>query len=169
MLKEQIIDVTRSFLVTDPEAFYENLMVPQREDAPEKMLPVVAFEGYNFLPTLYGYRSYFDATSKLNIGSLASKCDRILLYQFANYQNILVALCEDGIWTNSGGTGAEAWNHRVTLSAPGVGSYLEWTFCVIENTLYMYRQGGSVVYTVKPTSYALGNPVENFAPSFLNM
>ena len=53
MLKEQIIDVTRSFLVTDPEAFYENLMVPQREDAPEKMLPVVAFEGYNFLPTLY--------------------------------------------------------------------------------------------------------------------
>lgn len=169
MLKEQIIDVTRSFLVTDPEAFYENLMVPQREDAPEKMLPVVAFEGYNFLPTLYGYRSYFDATSKLNIGSLASRCDRILLYQFANYQNILVALCEDGIWTNSGGTGAEAWNHRVTLSAPGTGLYLEWTFCVIENTLYMYRQGGSVVYTVKPTSYALGNPIENFAPSFLNM
>jgi hypothetical protein len=169
MLKEQIIDVTRSFLVTDPEAFYENQMVSQREDSPEKMLPIVAYEGYNFLPTLYGYRSYFDATSKLDIGSLASRCDRIVLYQFANYQNILVALCEDGIWTNSGGTAAEAWNHRVTLSTPGVGSYLEWTFCVIENTLYMYRQGGGSVYTVKPTSYALGNPVENFAPSFLNM
>ena len=169
MLKEQIIDVTRSFLVTDPEAFYENLMVPQREDAPEKMLPVVAFEGYNFLPTLYGYRSYFDVASKLDIGALSQRCDRIVLYQFANYQNILVALCEDGIWTNSGGTAAEAWNHRVTLSVPSVGSYLEWTFCVIENTLYMYRQGGSLVYTVKPTSYALGNPVENFAPSVLNM
>ena len=125
MLKEQIIDVTRSFLVTDPEAFYENQMVSQREDSPEKMLPIVAYEGYNFLPTLYGYRSYFDATSKLDIGSLASRCDRIVLYQFANYQNILVALCEDGIWTNSGGTAAEAWNHRVTLSVPGVGSYLE--------------------------------------------
>ncbi len=169
MLKEQIIDVTRSFLVTDPEAFYENQMVSQREDSPEKMLPIVAYEGYNFLPTLYGYRSYFDVTSKLDIGSLASRCDRIVLYQFGNYQNILVALCEDGIWTNSGGTAAEAWNHRVTLSIPGVGLYLEWTFCVIENTLYMYRQGGSLVYTVKPTSYSLGNPVENFAPSFLNM
>ena len=169
MLKEQIIDVTRSFLVTDPEAFYENQMVSQREDSPEKMLPIVAYEGYNFLPTLYGYRSYFDATSKLDIAALSSRCDRIVLYQFANYQNILVALCEDGIWTNSGGTAAEAWNHRVTLSAPGVGLYLEWTFCVIENTLYMYRQGGGSVYTVKPTSYALGNPVENFAPSFLNM
>ncbi len=169
MLKEQIIDVTRSFLVTDPEAFYENQMVSQREDSPEKMLPIVAYEGYNFLPTLYGYRSYFDVASKLDIGSLASRCDRIVLYQFANYQNILVALCEDGIWTNSGGTAAEAWTQRVTLSVPGVGSYLEWTFCVIENTLYMYRQGGGSVYTVKPTSYSLGNPVENFAPSFLNM
>lgn len=169
MLKEQIIDVTRSFLVTDPEAFYENQMVSQREDSPEKMLPIVAYEGYNFLPTLYGYRSYFDATSKLDIGSLASRCDRIVLYQFANYQNILVALCEDGIWTNSGGTAAEVWNHRITLSAPGVGLYLEWTFCVIENTLYMYRQGNSVVYTITQTSYGLGNPVQSITPSFLNM
>jgi len=169
MIKEQIIDVTRSYLVTDPEAFYENLMVPVREDSPEKMLPVVAFEGYNFLPTLYGYRSYFDTASQLDIGTLSSRCDRILLYQFANYQNILVALCEDGIWTNSGGSTAEAWNHRITLSAPGVGLYLEWTFCVIENTLYMYRQGNSVVYTITQTSYSLGNPVQSITPSFLNM
>lgn len=166
--KTQIIDVTRSAVITDPEAFYENLMSTGQEDSPERTIPVVAFEGYNFLPTMYGYRSYFDTTPTLDIATLSSACDIILLYQFANYSNVLVALCEDGIWTNSGGSSAEAWVHQVTLGIPAPGFFIAWTYCVIENVLYLYRQGNGVVYKLLPTAYG---PVSfaTLTPTFLNM
>lgn len=166
--KTQIIDVTRSAVITDPEAFYENLMSTGQEDSPERTIPIVAYEGYNFLPTLYGYRSYFDTTATLDISALGSRCDTLVLYQFANYSNVLVALCEDGIWTNSGGSTSEAWVHKVTLSVPSPGSYLAWTYCVIENVLYMYRQGNGSVYKLTPTAFGPVT-IASFVPSFLNM
>ena len=168
MNKTQIIDVTRSAVITDPEAFYENLMSTGQEDSPERTIPIVAYEGYNFLPTLYGYRSYFDTTATLDIAALGSRCDLVVLYQFANYSNVLVALCEDGIWTNSGGTASEVWTHKVTLSIPAPGSYLAWTYCVIENVLYMYRQGNASVYKLTPTAFGPVTIV-SFVPNFLNM
>ena len=168
MNKTQIIDVTRSAVITDPEAFYENLMAIGKEDLPERTIPIVAYEGYNFLPTLYGYRSYFDTTATLDIAALGSRCDSVVLYQFANYSNVLVALCEDGIWTNSGGSTSEAWVHKVTLSTPAPGSYLAWTYCVIENVLYMYRQGNASVYKLTPTAFGPVT-IASFVPSFLNM
>jgi hypothetical protein len=166
--KTQIIDVTRSAVITDPEAFYENLMSTGQEDSPERTIPIVAYEGYNFLPTLYGYRSYFDTTATLGIVALGSRCDSVVLYQFANYSNVLVALCEDGIWTNSGGSASEAWAHKVTLSTPSSGSYLAWTYCVIENVLYMYRQGNASVYKLTPTAFGPVT-IASFVPNFLNM
>ena len=166
--KTQIIDVTRSAVITDPEAFYENLMSTGQEDSPERTIPIVAYEGYNFLPTLYGYRSYFDTTATLDISALGSRCDTLVLYQFANYSNVLVALCEDGIWTNSGGSTSEAWVHKVTLAVPSPGSYLAWTYCVIENVLYMYRQGNGSVYKLTPTAFGPVT-IASFVPSFLNM
>lgn len=168
MNKTQIIDVTRSAVITDPEAFYENLMSTGQEDNPERTIPIVAYEGYNFLPTLYGYRSYFDTTATLDIAALGSRCDLVVLYQFANYSNVLVALCEDGIWTNSGGTASEVWTHKVTLSIPAPGSYLAWTYCVIENVLYMYRQGNASVYKLAPTAFGPVT-ITSSVPDFLNM
>lgn len=166
--KTQIIDVTRSAIIIDPEAFYGNLMATGQEDSPERTIPIVAFEGYNFLPTSYGYRSYFDVTSTLDIEELTVRCDHILLYQFANYSNILVALCEDGIWTNSGGASGEPWVKRVAHDIPEVGQYLAWTYCVIENVLYTYRQGKPVVNKLTSTSFG---PVTftSITPTFLNM
>jgi hypothetical protein len=166
MLKTQIVDVSRSAIITDPEAFYENLMATGAEDSPEKMMPIIAYEGYNFLPTVYGYRSYFDATSHVTIQALPGKCDKIINFQFADYSNLLIAFTEDGIYTNPGKVSGAAWVLQVAKTRPPSGQYKEWTYTVIENVLYMYLQGDSLVYKLNTTgSYT---PI-SFTPSFLNM
>lgn len=166
----KIVDLTRSFLVTDPNAFPENMMIPKQEDSPEQSLPILGFEGYNFLPTSYGYRSFFGDNATLDITTLTSRCDDVFLYQFANYQNILVALCEDGIWVALPAISGNAWVHSISLSVPSVGTYKQWTHCLIENVLYMYRQGESLVYKITPTAIAANVvTVSSIAPTFLNL
>lgn len=168
-MKTQVIDVSRSFIITDPEAFYENLMSTVQEDSPERLIPIVAYEGYNILPTIYGYRSYFDITSKLDVPNLGARCDKLLLYQFGDYTNCLIAFCENGIYTNAGKVSGTSWYHSVTVTAPPTGSYKEWTYCVIENVLYFYRQGDSLVYYIGPTDFGSPINIHSFTPSFLNM
>lgn len=166
----KIVDLTKSFIVVDPNAFPQNLGYTEGQDTPEKSLPILGFEGYNFLPTAYGYRSYFGQNSTLDIAALASNCDEILLYQFATYENILVALCEDGIWVSRPNTSGNLWVHSITLALPAVGTVLDWTWAVIENKLYLYRQGGASYYRIDPTGIALDVvTVNTVTPNFLNM
>ena len=138
----KIIDVSYSFMVLDPNAMPENLSYTTKEDAPEDAAPIIAYEGYNFLPTSYGYKSFFGENSILDTTLLTSKVDHAFIFQMGNFQNALIALCDDGIWFNIGA----GWVHGITLSVPTVGSHLEWTYTIIENILYMYRQGDSLVY-----------------------
>ena len=79
--RAQIIDITKSFLPGDPNAFVQNLINTDREDGEEKAFPVLPFEGYNFLPTPYGYKSYFGTNSKLGLSTLASRVQWVLSYQ----------------------------------------------------------------------------------------
>ena len=44
-------------------------------------MPIVAYEGYNFLPTVYGYRSYFDVTPKVDIQALPW-CDKLINFHY---------------------------------------------------------------------------------------
>lgn len=144
----KIIDVTKGFVVVDPNTFAENLGFTKQADSPDEMAPILPYEGYNFLPTSYGYRSYFGQNSTLSIPALPSKCDQILLYQLADYRNMAIALCEDGIYTSSVVTaGAMTWVHSVTLVVPTpAGTYKEYTHALIANELYIYRAGESSVY-----------------------
>lgn len=160
------IDVKNSFFITDPNAVFDNLRYNGREDSPEQVPPVIAYEGYNFLPTNYGYRSYFGINSKLNIEALPGRCDKLFLYQLADYTNIIVALCEDGIWhTTSTTIAASPWVQDVVLTVPASGDYKEWTYTVIENSLYIYREGESSYWKSDTLSFTL-TPV---VPSFLTM
>src|SRR5437764_1133039 len=95
----KIIDITKTFVPVDPNAFPETLLGTAREDTPTQAAPVVAYEGYNFMPTAYGYRSYFGINQKVNIDALTSRVDHVFIIQTLTFENILVALCEDGIWT----------------------------------------------------------------------
>jgi hypothetical protein len=165
--RSQHIDVTRSYLPISPDSLLENLINTDREDGEEKALPIVAYDGYNFLPTTQGYRSYFGIESKLDISSLASRAQFIISFQLPTYQTRLIALCEDGIWLANAGSLAAPWTQAVTLTFdPAV--LKEWSYCIIENILYMYSAGGDLVYKTNITAL-LELEILSFTPSFLNM
>lgn len=165
MLKTQVVDLTRSFLPMDPETVTTNLMVTAGEDSPERILPTMAYEGYNFLPTAYGYRSYFDVTPHININALtAGGCDYVIVFQRNDYSVRLVALCNDGIYTADPTTASVSWTKSVSMTALSPGTYKQWSFCIIENDLYIYRQAET---TVSKLSFA--GTFSTITPSFLNM
>lgn len=164
--RAQIIDITKTYLPGDPNSFVQTLVNTDKEDGEEKTLPPLLFEGHNFLPTSYGYRSYFGVVPKLDILDLTSRVQFVFSYQLPDYSFRLIALAEDGIWTSNPGIQDNAWVHEVTIAYSS--SILEeWSACVIENVLYMYHQADSVVYYTNINLGAL--EILNFAPSFLNM
>ena len=164
--KTQIIDITKSYIPGDPNQIPENLVSTSKEDVKEEMLPVIPYDGYNFLPTAYGYRSYFGINSVMGIGDLTSRCQYIIPFQLPNRKTILIALCEDGIWTVDSSS-ANAWTQLVAHTfSPTV--FEEWSFAVIENTVYFYKQGREEVYHTYINGTSLLE-IHNFSPSFLNM
>ena len=169
--KAQVIDVTKSYIPGDPNAFPENLVNTSQEDGEEKTPAIMPFEGYNFLPTSYGYRSYFGTTSRLDIPQVPARVQFILSYQSDTFINNLIALCEDGIWIIDPTANTNTWKHVVvhTFSAE---VFEEWTYCIIENTVYMYKQGKDFVYYTSNTDdvpNGLSISIPSFTPSFLNM
>lgn len=162
--RAKIIDLTQSFVPGDPNAFPENLHYTAQEDNPDNSAPILPYEGYNILPTSYGYRSYFGTEATLTLAALSSKCDKILTLQSKTYQNMLVALCANGIWTAK--AGETVWTYAISLpdDYTSTGTYRQYTYTVIENELYIYRQGYAKVIKINSSLV-----VSEFIPSFLNM
>jgi hypothetical protein len=161
------IDITRTYLPIDPVTLPENSQDTSDEDAPEQKIPVVPYEGYNFMPTPFGYRSYFGASSQLNADDLPVRADDIILFQLADYSNLIIAFGEDGVYQKDPST-AGAWTKIITAAVATTDSaYLLWTWCVIENKLYIYRQAEAEVYTIDSAgtldSYAPAGGVINMA------
>jgi hypothetical protein len=166
MRKAQVIDLTRSYVPVDPESFYENMMITGQEDSPERLLQIVPYEGYNFLPAVYGYKSFFDTSSKLDVDQITGvKVSHIFLFQLSNYTSHLIALAEDGAYFCDPQTSSAAWTRLYTA---GTSASL-WTYCVIENNLYIYRQGASSVCKVPYTGTIAAPGLVSITPSYLTM
>ena len=154
------IDITRTYLPIDPITLPENSQATTGEDAPEQKIPVIPYEGYNFMPTSVGYRSYFGASSQLNVDDLPVRADDIILFQLADYSNLIIAFGEDGVYKKDPSVSG-AWTKIITASVASTDSaYLLWTWCVIENELYIYRQAESLVYTIDSAG-----TLDSFAPA----
>lgn len=141
----KVVEITSTFVPVDPNAFPDNLGSSGREDYPIRSAPIVAYEGFNFMPTPYGYKSYFGTNAKVGIDALASRVDRVFVIQTSALQNKLVALCEDGIWTKVGDSSG-AWTHAITLTTPAEGVHYNWSTAVISGILYAYRADSASVY-----------------------
>lgn len=162
----KVIDVTKSYTPIDPASLSPTEQMTVSESYPYSIPPDIAYEGYNFMPTSYGYKSYFGTNNQLDIPALPSRCDHILILQSDTLQNLLVAMCEDGIWMKLG-SDSDPWIHDTVLDVPPPGKHYKWTYCVISNTLYMYRQGGPAYYKLRPE--ASPYTCEPVTPNFLNM
>jgi len=164
----KFIDVTRTFLPIDPNAFPESLHTSGREESPEDKIPVMAYKGYNFLPTPYGYKSYFGVNQAINIDAIDARVDAIFVYQNAAYENMLIALTDTGIWTKLG-SAVGAWTNNVAIASdidPNV--HYEWTFVVVGEVLYAYMQGKAQYYTFTHSSTEVV-VIAAVTPNFLNM
>ena len=165
--RAKVIDVTRSYVPVDPDSYPDNYHGTGQEDSPEERVPVVPYNGQNFLPTSYGYKSYFGTSATLPMDALTTRIDHILMYQSATLVNALVVMAEDGIYTKTAADTSD-WTHAITIELPADPLvHYEWTYCVINNELYMYRQGGSKVYKIEDV---IGDvKVLELSPNFLNM
>src|SRR5688572_2619011 len=144
-----IIDLRRSYVPMDPNAFPPTMHGTGREDEPESRIPVIPYDGHNFMPTPQGYSSFFGINATLGVDALTGNVDEIFIIQNLGFVNIAVALKDDGIWTkllNSGG----AWTHVATLVVPAVGTHKNWSRCIIDQNVYVYRQGEANVYVANP-------------------
>lgn len=164
----KFIDVTRTYLPVDPNSFPESLHGATREDSPEAKIPVMAYKGYNFLPTGYGYKSYFGVGKTINIDAITAKVDHIFIFQNLGYENILIALTETGVWTKKGET-AGAWINNVPIVAPtDPAVHYGWSFCIIANILYAYM-AGKPSYVKFVHSSVAQLVISTVVPAFLNM
>lgn len=184
----KIIDVTRGFIPVDPNAFPETYNPITKEDGSEAKKEIVPYEGYNFMPTSYGYKSYFGTTSSLNIAALTSRVDEVFIVQTNTFLNIAVALCEDGIWTKAANA-TGAWIHEIVLTIPVVGVHNDWSKCTIGNDIFCYRKGeasyhkfssnmltvtegeiaGALPTVISPSTTHAANLWYSVIPTFLNM
>ena len=163
----KFIDITRTFIPIDPNAFPEGLTIGGGESSPEERIPAMAYKGYNFMPTSYGYRSYFGLNSTLSVDPTPTGVDELFIYQNALFENILIALTSTGIWIKKG-QAAGAWTQSVTYVAPvGETSYI-WTHVIIADKLYVYQQGRGSYYVI--TTHATnGVTITEQTPNFLLM
>ncbi len=164
----KFIDITRTFLPVDPNSFPETLHNSGREDSPEHASPVMAYKGYNFLPTSYGYKSYFGTNQLVGIDALAARVDYVFIYQNLAFENVLIALCDTGIWTKVGSISG-AWINSVPI-IPNINPnvHMEWTFTIIANVLYAYQQG-QPSYQKIVSAIPAGVTITSIVPNFLNM
>lgn len=160
-----IVDLRRSFLPIDPNAFPATYHGTDGEDRPEGRIPVIPYDGYNFMPTPQGYASYFGINSHFGINAISASVDDLFVIQTNTFVNIAVALTATGVWTKQL-TSSGAWTQEVTLSAPSAGVHKNWSKCVIDQVLYVYRQGEATAWKCSATT---GYVFTSFTPSFLTM
>lgn len=171
MASRQIVryaDILTGYIPADPNSFPDNLSTPDpRED---RKAPVTIYDGYNFMPTAYGYKSYFGVIKKLLGSPLAARVDYILLYQTLALKNFLVAMCDTGIWVRYGGDSV-GWTQLVTLDGLEYtdNKHYPWSYTVLENKLYMYRQGEPTYWLFETLVADPGYQITAVAPTFLNM
>lgn len=158
----KMIDVSRSYIPIDPNTYAANLALSRYQDAPDQASPIVAYDGKNFIPTISGYKSYFGIDRAVQTDSLPSRADHVISFQNAAYQNILVAMCEDGIYIKHG---ADYGNWVKKAAVEVSATYKEWSYCVLGDSIYCYRTNDPVYYCIPSALYTKHSALITWKPA----
>lgn len=170
-IKGLFIDTRRGLLPFDPTRMPPNLGRAGYEDIPESPLPAMAFDGQNIMPTPYGYKSAFAVsknwryysgwatdpmTSSIEARLSMTLFQDILSFVTSNNQLLQIGLTEGNLFIHSQSSNYlitdTPWkdhNWRPIQSVPvmeGV-KYL-WSWCMMDNQLFIYHQGDTEFYVV---------------------
>lgn len=96
--RPKIIDTKQSYQPVDPATWIPESYTNERTDSPDVVDGAVAYDGFNFLPTSYGYKSYFGLDPAFPY-SIPDRIQDVIFFQLDTLENIGVALGEQGIWT----------------------------------------------------------------------
>lgn len=176
----KFVKIQQSYVPSDPLVFPETLFMDAREE--EGAVPVMAYAGKNFLPTYYGYKSFFGINDLMEPPPLTDESvHQIFVFQNSIKENYYIALTASGVLAYKAGSGELQWNLVIDTSAYPSGCF--WTYCLLQNEIYIYRKGLPYIIKVAssgaPGGYALsaayyaGNPAGLFlteeTPTFLSM
>lgn len=166
--RASLINTTLSLMVVDATAMPPNLGHTQKEDYPESLFRVVAYDGKNILPTALGYRSHFSDTSHFAIPPAPSQyLQAILVYQGADYAVRMIALAEEGAWIINAteGQADNAWTQIMSSgNDPATLVRHQWTWAVVANQLYIYQQGEPNFYCICTPDYFTNNVNQTIIP-----
>lgn len=165
----RVIDITKTFTPVDPQVVEANRLSEGTDARQDRSEGIVAYEGYNFLPTITGYKSYFGINNPFDIPvcPAGDTVDKVLIFEAWNLTNHLIVLSATGIYVNPANVSGAPWTQPVVLAAPAPGGHLQWTTCVINDRLYVYRQGDPKYYYFAKTF--TGADVVEVIPTFLYM
>lgn len=141
-----LVDTTKSMIIVDPNAFPVNLGHTASEDYPEGSFRLIAYDGKNILPTALGYKTFFSENTLFDSLPLPSAfCQHIIVFQTASFSNLIVCLCEEGIfWCNATADQATGWQWVAETGHNNAAEtkvrYL-WTWAMVANKLCLYSQG----------------------------
>lgn len=195
MTRHSRVDTTLSAIITDADSFPPEATTPNKDDQRQGIYPLRVYQGYNYLPTAYGYKSYFGLQATLDANGLVSPdakelvVEEMFVYQTRAFINVLVALTSHGIFIRTDGD----WLHLHSMTAPeDANTSLPWTVATLTHVMFLYRQGAESVLVfddivdgtgvsmdtfngmaVQPTrvDVATGQPIHvyEFVPTTLNM
>lgn len=166
----RVIDVAKTFTPVDPQIVEANNINDANDTRADRSPSVGAYEGYNFLPTAAGYKSYFGINTAFAIPPCPAgdKIDKVLIFESADLHNHLVVLSATGIYINPANVADSPWVHAAVIAAPAdPNAHYPWTTCVINDTLYAYQRGNAQYWAFRKTFN--GAIVEAVVPTFLNM
>lgn len=95
------IDLRKTYLPINPEEYPSNLPMNLEQET-EGRTPVFAYEGKNIFPRSSGYSSFFGTNKSVGNDTLGPHCDFMFVYKSPEGDNIMIALCEDGIYAQFG-------------------------------------------------------------------
>lgn len=158
--RSHLIQTNRSMIILDPNGMPVNLGQTTREDYPEALFPIMAYDGKNVIPTALGYRSFFGEDKKFNVGTLLNGklVQQVFVFQTIAMSTVMIALAEDGMYVSNATEEPTQfpWLKIVdTSTGQAEGVRRLWTYCVISNVVYFYQQGSDGFYgLVDPAKYA---------------
>lgn len=116
------INLRKTYLPLNPEEYPSNLPMNMEEEHEERT-PVFPYEGKNIFPRASGYSSFFGTNKSIGNDTLPPRCDHVFVYKSPEGDNILLALCEDGIYAQFGdGTTPAAMAGGTGLEGGGFGT-----------------------------------------------
>jgi hypothetical protein len=146
-----MVDLTQSYLPIDPDTFPKNLYYTVAEDAPDKGLPILPYDGFNFLPTYYGYKSYFGHGIFLGVSALSlpsgERIQEVITFQLGDYRTLLLVFTTNKMYYNLASEGGSSWKEVTSTE-----TQFPWTYAYLGSSLYFYKGGANPIHSINSTA-----------------